>query len=387
MKKLLLLAAALTAGIAVNALTYNVTVPAGTNACYIAGSMNGWVQTEMTKVDATHYTIDLASATEADQYKYCSGPDWQYVEKDATGGEMANRTYNANDVVAQWAAIYTPPTGGEGEGVTYSIKHGWKDGQDTSWSYKDLTDNGNGTYSIRDIYGGTGCNWKSTTTSEKWIAKPTLEGAPAVGDSAIFTLTSTVGDGAITITKIGSTGGGTTGGDDPQPGTTEYYLFGSINGANYGCEDDWETIGEYKFVDGKLSATFSAVSYVGVKTGDNSTWYMTDGWQGNTQSVTLYKTSLLDEDANKLLVPEGKIDFTLTENADGTLTLAYTATTTAIETVETIAIYAEQGRICGADNMRIYSISGMDVTELNGQLNNGIYIVKANGTTHKIAVK
>ena len=50
---------------------------------------------------------------------------------------------------------------------------------------------------------------------------------------------------------------------------------------------------------------------------------MTDGWQGITKSVTLYSTSKLGEDANKLIVPAGKVDFTLVENADGTLTLSY----------------------------------------------------------------
>lgn len=84
--------------------------------------------------------------------------------------------------------------------AVYEIKHGWKDGN--SWSYKTLDKNEDGTYSLRDIYGGTGCNWKSTYIGEKWIANPTLVGEPQKGDSAIFTLTSTEGDGAITITKI-----------------------------------------------------------------------------------------------------------------------------------------------------------------------------------------
>lgn len=108
-----------------------------------------------------------------------------------------------------------------------------------------------------------------------------------------------------------------------QPVTTDYYLFGTINGENYGCEEDWKNIGDYKFVDGKLSAVFDSVSYVAVKTGDNTGWYMTDGWAGITKSVTLYSTSLLGEDANKLIVPEGKVDFTLVKNEDGTLTLSY----------------------------------------------------------------
>ncbi len=93
-----------------SALTYNVTVPAGTKACYIAGEMNGWSPsaTKMNKLDETHYTIDLPTATAALKYKYCSGPGWAYVEKDAAGAEIQDRTWTANDVVATWASTFVP---------------------------------------------------------------------------------------------------------------------------------------------------------------------------------------------------------------------------------------------------------------------------------------
>ena len=61
--------------------------------------------------------------------------------------------------------------------------------------------------------------------------------------------------------------------------------------------------------------------------------------------------------------------------------------TTAIESVEMSNIYAHSGRIYGAEQGRIYTINGMDVTEQNGQLSNGIYIVKVGATATKIAVK
>ena len=89
-------------------LTYNVTVPAGTSACYIAGDMNGWTFTEMTKVNNTHFTITIEGATTDMTYKYCSGPAWNYVEVDAYGSEISNRTYSTNDVVQAWANIYQP---------------------------------------------------------------------------------------------------------------------------------------------------------------------------------------------------------------------------------------------------------------------------------------
>ena len=70
-----------------------------------------------------------------------------------------------------------------------------------------------------------------------------------------------------------------------------------------------------------------------------------------------------------------------------TVSVTTTGTPTAIDQVTApLSIYATGGRIYGAENARIYTILGMDVTEQNGNLN-GIYVVKANGKTQKIAVK
>ncbi|MGN0186296.1 MAG: hypothetical protein ACI392_00925 [Paludibacteraceae bacterium] len=292
--------------------------------------------------------------------------------------------------------------GGEDEPseVVYSIKHGWKDGQNASWSYKDLTPNGDETYSIRDIYGGTGCNWKSTTSSEeKWISSPTLVGSPAVGDSAVFTLTSTTDDGAITITKIVSTDPAvvltvtgdskidsevtlsavagniegevsykyyvkvddgdftaleaanytfTAAGtytfkveakvDDEVKATdtkeititnvvTDYYLVGYINGANYGIESDASNLGEYKFVDGKLTVTFTALSYVLVKTGEN-VFYYSNNYIAPAANVV---ATLKQADSNEKVGVNANVEvtFTLVNNGDGTLTLSYS--TPAVE--------------------------------------------------------
>jgi hypothetical protein len=128
-------------------VTFNVTVPAGTNACWIVGNFNGWNNNDkkMTMVDATHYTITMddttwgldkgVQVTTANiQYKYLSGGgDWAYVEKHANGDEIrANRVYtgtneyvdpngvnpsetaigtNGVDVVAKWATVWAdiPP--------------------------------------------------------------------------------------------------------------------------------------------------------------------------------------------------------------------------------------------------------------------------------------
>ena len=106
----------------------------------------------------------------------------------------------------------------------------------------------------------------------------------------------------------------------------DYYLIGYINGADYGCEADSANMGQYKFADGKLTATFESDSYVFIKTTGNANWYMTDGWLGTeTTTATLYNTNNLGTDANKLYVPGGvEVTFTLAVNEDDTLTLSYT---------------------------------------------------------------
>ncbi|MDY4512697.1 MAG: starch-binding protein [Paludibacteraceae bacterium] len=515
-------------------------------------------------------------------------PSWSAQQWNATGNltipndaNMITLTQWNDETPGSWST-YTPAASTDPSEIVYSIKHGWKDGQDASWSYKDLTPNGDGTYSIRDIYGGTGCNWKSTISSEKWISEPILVGSPAKGDSAVFTLDPTAE--TITITKIVSTdptvaltvtgnaelgsavtlsatfsniegevtynyyvkvdegeftalegdnytfaaagtytfkveaiAGGEVkatdtkevvikSGDEPAtdiiyfvnvdnwetvycyawtngasdqnavwPGVlatkadsqvmgkdvyyyesasgqyancifhcngdncqtedltwasgqyyyngewktlaeltaptvaltvtgnaelgsavtlsavvsniegevtynyyvkvdegeftalastnytfdaagtytfkveaiaggevkaidtkeititnvvTEYYLVGYINGADYGCYDDAENLGEYKFVDGKLTATFTEDSYVMVKTGDNNNWYMSDTYVEPAANVV---ATLKQDGTDKVGVKANvEVSFTLTNNGDGTLTLAYSTPAVAL---------------------------------------------------------
>ena len=100
----------------------------------------------------------------------------------------------------------------------------------------------------------------------------------------------------------------------------EYYLFGWINGADYGCESDWQNMGQYKFVDGKLTVRFNDASYVGIKTTNNAKWYMVKAYTEET-SATFYDTN--EGGCDKMYIP-GNVDVTMTlkVNTDGTLTLS-----------------------------------------------------------------
>ena len=150
--------------------------------------------------------------------------------------------------------------------------------------------------------------------------------------------------------------GGEEGGDDPidTPTGAVYYLIGYINGANYGCDEDYENMGDYKFVDGTLTATFEADSYVFVKTEGNGAWFMSEGFAAESPA-TLINTNEGLQKADKLMVPGGvEVTFTLVENGDGTLTLSYTkGTATDLEDVDAedavVAAYDLLGRPVAAD--------------------------------------
>ena len=100
-------------------VTFLVNVPTGTKQCYVVGGLpqlSSWsagAAVPMTRVgEKDQFTVTITGITAADVsasegYKYICGPDWKYVEKTASGGEVTNRTTIGNpDVVASWAAVY-----------------------------------------------------------------------------------------------------------------------------------------------------------------------------------------------------------------------------------------------------------------------------------------
>jgi hypothetical protein len=73
--------------------------------------------------------------------------------------------------------------------------------------------------------------------------------------------------------------------------------------------------------------------------------------------------------------------------ANVSVSATFKATTaTALQSVEMAEIYAENGTIYGAEGMQIFTITGQNVTEMNGQLN-GVYIVKCADKAQKIIVR
>ena len=107
----------------------------------------------------------------------------------------------------------------------------------------------------------------------------------------------------------------------PAPAVTDYYLVGYINGASYGIDGDIDNFGDYHFVNGKVTATFTSKSYVQVKDNNKQiygTAYYADAIEPDSMVLSVGATEKIGLPANV------EITFTLTENADGTVTLAYT---------------------------------------------------------------
>ena len=217
---------------------------------------------------------------------------------------------------------------------TAATGHSWNSGTVTTAAT--CTQKGTKTYTCStckttktEEIAATGHSYKSTVTAPTCTAAGyTTYTCSSCGDSYTGNTTAATGhnysNGTCTVCGDGCTHNWS-GSTCTVCGTTrDYYLIGYINGANYGCEEDSSNLGTYKFSNGKLTATFDCDSYVFVKTGDNATWYMSEGYCDQT-SVTLYNTSSGIAVPDKLYVPGGvQVTFTLTVNASSdTLTLSY----------------------------------------------------------------
>ena len=210
---------------------------------------------------------------------------------------------------------------------------------------------------------GLGTDVSATGTYQLGEEKTATEGGNPSIKAGTYTISFDPATLILTVTASGSSDEGGSdeggsdegegeGGDDPidTPTSAGYSLVGYINGANYGCEEDYLNPGEYKFVDGSLTATFDADSYVFIKTGDNAKWYLFETYCVETSGV------LKENQSEKMFVPGGQeLTFTLVENGDGSLTLSYTTggTSTDLEDVDAedavVAAYDITGKPVAAD--------------------------------------
>ena len=164
-----------------------------------------------------------------------------------------------------------------------------------------------------------------------------------------------------------------------------YYLFFFSNGA------DTESINRNYGQAVRLVQDLYAVT---VTTPTNGTVIAdkTTAAAGETVTLTItpdtgYELDVLEvKDASEGTVTVSS-DHKFTMPASNvTVTATFKAVTpTALQTAELMGIYAENGRIYGIDGMQIFTLTGQNVTEMNGSLN-GVYIVKVGDKAQKVIV-
>ena len=324
------------------------------------------------KQDGTNLYSDWpGKVIPADEYNggwYTISMGWDYIGFLINNGASSNTVQTANVSAYAGQELWITVDSNKVVTKSFSAPSGWKTADDT--------------YVITLDLGYEGCADASTliTTDGKitlpadpsrenytfngWFTK--AEGGEPVDDDTVYT-------GSTTIYAQWTPN---------QPAVVDYYLIGYINGANYGCEGDSANMGTYKFVNGKLTVTFTADSYVFVKTTNNANWYMTDGYPGDTATSAVFYNTTANIRHDKLKVPANtEVEFTLTVNsANDTLTLSYEPTNAgggATPPADPTYIVAGSAGLCGAEwaadnadnkmtkNGDVYTITYTDVAPGN----------------------
>ena len=118
---------------------------------------------------------------------------------------------------------------GKWETVTYKLNHPWENVGE--WYFKQLTDDGDGFYSLTGKWGDNGCDYecyvKGNTVEKQYIEQKniTLENDPQKGDECTFTFNPA--DKSLTVTK-----------GEPLP-YKAVYIFGGVN------VNEWDNTEKY----------------------------------------------------------------------------------------------------------------------------------------------
>lgn len=99
-------------------------------------------------------------------------------------------------------------------------------------------------------------------------------------------------------------------------------------------------------------------------------------------------TEITTDGSYTLTIPAGLIVFSETE-INKAITLNYTVKGTGVnvEVVTTENIYTIDGTIVAEGEFQIFTVTGQDVTNMNGRLANGIYVVRTANSVNKVIIK
>lgn len=150
-----------------------------------------------------------------------------------------------------------------------------------------------------------------------------------------------------------------------------------------------------------VGANWAPTNATADMTNNDGTWTLTV--TGCTLEATTYNYKVIGNHAYAVYqYPAGEANEALTIDEAGTYDIVYTfvpasesltaqatkksGPVTGLQESVTPVLYTHDGRIYGADDMRIYTVLGLDVTNMNGQLN-GIYVVKTQAGIVKVVVR
>jgi hypothetical protein len=402
-------------------VVFNVTVPTGTNACWIVGNFNSWNNNDkqMTMVDATHYTITLDDSTWPSgvttttiEYKYLSGGgDWSYNEVQADGtnlsgdGNRVGHIDGVQDVVARWAAVwqnvlpvpgyftidmYAPKTvtecylTGNFNGWLTPGSVGKQDSTSTKMTLVPDNSDANGNYFTIKIYTSNAYTLAfQFTTGPSWIYQQ-VQGNDSYPDVSISSaLFDAVGDAtktppvapAITFKRIYP---GTVGLKDVTltttvpANTTTAYVMGSLNG---GANTDF--IAGTNNNNGTFTFSVPGVDIF------NYNYYST----ANASAIEVNA----DNSAAAGRVADAQIQTAFTD-----VVAAWVSTGVKQINSDLYKVYSNNKSIVVEgvkSSVEVLSIDGRHIqsVKLNGTftsktLNSGIYIIRVDGATQKVAV-
>ena len=99
-------------------------------------------------------------------------------------------------------------------------------------------------------------------------------------------------------------------------------------------------------------------------------------------------TSIANEGTYTLTIPAGVVVFSETEiNKPITLNYTIKGNGVNVDIVTTENIYTYNGTIMADSDIQIFTITGQNVTNMNGNLQNGVYVVKTANATTKVVIK
>lgn len=348
-------------------VVYNVTVPEGTKACYIAGAMNGWSQEEMTKVDDTHYTISIKGATTEMKYKYCSGPSWDYEEVTADGGKVEDRVYSENDVVAKWKAVYAPgeePGEEPGEdpepstGVTYNVtvpvgtNACYIAGEMNAWSHTEMTkvDDTHYTLTVADA---------TTAMKYKYCSGPSWDYVEMRADGVTDVQDRTYSENDVVEAWKAVY---EPAGENPEPKPITIALAGDMN--------EWNTEANL-FVLSEDSLTASLTIALEVQTYAfkvvlNGEWFGNQGEMTRDNCTGWTFEKLSGEETNARIVADVAGEYVFTWSiTDNKLSVSYPSLTpTAVEDVDAATRQVKfiyKGQVVVRQGDKIYNMLGQEV--------------------------